>query len=211
MFELLTPKSLDAFAFARECSRDWGHPYIGTEHLLCAFLEEDMMDSLAGLMLQREGVIAKSAKQAILAVTGIKAPITDELVPFTAKSKDVFNRAKDSKDRLGHSKIYTGHLLLAMTEIQDCLAYRILQEAFSIDLQSFVEKNTPSLCQAISEGETELSLHKTAARPLQIARLAELAASDPHWKERLKPIMQTANIDPSEVETYLKRIRGSVN
>ncbi len=101
-----------------------GHSYIGTEHLLLGLLYEE--SSVASDLLKKQGVSYKSAKQALIFLSGSGGKTLSQ-PPMTPRLRTVIeNAAKDMPGAFG--RIGTDQLLTALLNEKDSVAVRIIEQ-----------------------------------------------------------------------------------
>ena len=108
-----------------------GHDYIGTEHLLLGLIREgkgSAVDILTDLGLKLEGV--KQSIEDYVASSGEAKAVGD--VPFTPRAKQILERAAKEAKELENEVVGTGHLLLALSRIEEGVAAQVLA-AFGVD------------------------------------------------------------------------------
>jgi hypothetical protein len=112
-----------ALGTAGEHARRFGHPYLGTEHVLLALSEQT--DSLAGHVLADLEITPAAIEKAIngLAVRGERAT---EPIGVSARVKRALEQARREGRRLGHRCPGAEHLLLVLSADEDVAAARIL-------------------------------------------------------------------------------------
>jgi ATP-dependent Clp protease ATP-binding subunit ClpA len=126
MFERYTPSARQVVAFANEEARAMRHSALGGEHLLLGILLDDVGHggrALRGLGLSPEGVRDRIAE--ISPPTG--SP-TAGAIPFTPRAQQILARADGESLGLGHDRVGTEHILLALAREPDGIAARILSE-----------------------------------------------------------------------------------
>jgi hypothetical protein len=112
-----------ALGAAAEHARRFGHPYLGTEHVLLALAEQT--DSLAGHVLADLEITPAAIEQAIneLAVRGEPA---SGPIGVSGRVKRALEHARREGRRLGHRCPGAEHLLLVLSTDDDGAAARIL-------------------------------------------------------------------------------------
>ena len=109
---------------AKSLARKWGHPYVGTEHLLLALRKE--FTGVAGQVLAMHRVDeAKITK----IIEELGAPIQSEKrkkMEYSPRLEFLLDNALQEAVRQNSEKIGTEHLLLAMIKDADCAATRSL-------------------------------------------------------------------------------------
>jgi len=126
MFERYTEKARRVIFFARYEAREFGSPYIETEHLLIGLLREDK--ALANRFLRSQAAIESIRKQ-IEAHTTIREKVSTSVdLPLSHECKRVLAYAAEEAERLSHKHIGTEHLLLGLLREEKCFAAEILHE-----------------------------------------------------------------------------------
>jgi hypothetical protein len=154
----ITTQGLDRFtARARntvEASRTvalgLGHTFIGTEHLLLAQFTEPR--SVASLILARHHIDQAAVQEKVLALIPGGAPLADtETAAFTPRAAGALSAAVGEALKLGHNYIGTEHLLLALFEDTESVAFRIL-DGFDLDADGVRSEVVEVLGQVLSTG-----------------------------------------------------------
>ncbi len=125
MFERYTDGARRVIFLAREEAMQYGGPYIETEHLLLAILREDHR---LCTHIAEERSSAQSIRKEIEGKTVIRLSISQPVeVPLSDDSKRVLNFAAEESSESGNKQITSGHLVLGILQLKECLAARILQ------------------------------------------------------------------------------------
>ena len=136
----LTPRFQQVLVLARKKANEFGHNFIGTEHLLLGIIGIDECMAVK-ILKEMSTPIPELEKKLIGMFT--KAPKGSGedvgLVPFTPRSKKVFNLAKREAVSMDHDYIGTEHLLLGLLREGDGLAAKVLR---MMDADSHVAKAT---------------------------------------------------------------------
>ena len=111
MFERYTEKARRTIFFARYEASQWGDPMIRPEHLFLALMREDKQ--LLNKVLPSLQPSAALWEELGLKQTGAKLSTSIDL-PLSEESKRVLAFGAEESERLGHSAIDTGHLVLAL-------------------------------------------------------------------------------------------------
>jgi hypothetical protein len=114
-----------ALQAAGEHAQQFGHPYLGTEHILLALAEQD--DSLAGRVLGDLHVTPREVEQAIDERTPRGTPSTTT-IGVSPRVKRALEQARREGVRLGHRCPGAEHLLLVLVADDEGAASRILDE-----------------------------------------------------------------------------------
>jgi ATP-dependent Clp protease ATP-binding subunit ClpC len=125
MFERYTPSARQVVAHANEEARSLRHGALGVEHLLLGILVDDV--GHGGRALRALGLSADGVRGRVAELVPPGAP-TAGAIPFTPRAQQVLTRADAESLNLGHERVGTEHLLLAIAREPDGLAMRILGE-----------------------------------------------------------------------------------
>ncbi|MBR7184624.1 MAG: ATP-dependent Clp protease ATP-binding subunit [Clostridia bacterium] len=119
-----TPKAEHALEGALEAARNFGHTYIGSEHLLLALAGEQ--DSVAAKLLSGRGATADLLRKAIGDALGIGSRSAISPADMTPRTRRIIEAAAVEASANGASYIGTEYLLAALLSARDCAALRIL-------------------------------------------------------------------------------------
>src|SRR5262245_6425475 len=125
-FERFTPRARNAVSDAELVAREWGHDYVGTEHLLLSLYREPY--GLAALVLVESGLGEDQAAEAIAQRVERGGGARAGKLPFTPKASGVLDAARSAAVDLGHGHVGTEHLLIGLDRI-DGLAKEVLARA----------------------------------------------------------------------------------
>jgi ATP-dependent Clp protease ATP-binding subunit ClpC len=125
MFERYTPSARQVVAHANEEARSLRHGALGVEHLLLGVLLDDV--GHGGRALRSLGLTADGVRERIAELVPPGAP-TAGAIPFTPRVQHVLGRADGESRGLGHDRVGTEHLLLAIAREDGGIATRILSE-----------------------------------------------------------------------------------
>ncbi len=106
-------------------ARDFGHTYIGSEHLLMAIVSE--VDSAAAKLLAEHSVSFESVKKFMSKISetgGVSSVTPNDMTPRT---KRIIENSAYEAMRHGQSYIGTEHLLLALINESDCVGVQMLK------------------------------------------------------------------------------------
>lgn len=125
MFERYTPSARQVVIYANEEARALRHTALGVEHLLLGVLLDDV--GHGGRVLRGLGLTADAVRDRVSELVPQGTP-TAGAIPFTPRAQQVLGRADSESLGLGHDRVGTEHLLLAIARESDGIAMRILGE-----------------------------------------------------------------------------------
>jgi ATP-dependent Clp protease ATP-binding subunit ClpC len=125
MFERYTPSARQVVAFANEEARSLRHGALGVEHLLLGILLDGV--GHGGRALRSLGLSAELVRGRVAELLPPGTP-TAGAIPFTPRAQQVLARADGESRGLGHERVGTEHLVLAIARERDGIATRILEE-----------------------------------------------------------------------------------
>ncbi|MBW4579239.1 MAG: ATP-dependent Clp protease ATP-binding subunit [Tildeniella nuda ZEHNDER 1965/U140] len=130
MFELFTEKAIRAVMLSQEEARRQGHNLVGTEQILLGILREGT--SLAAQLLTKLGITLDAARLECEKMTGRGTGTIPAELPFTPRVKRMFAEAMQQAKQLGQNHVSPEHLLLALTQGNETVAIKVLQN-LSVD------------------------------------------------------------------------------
>ncbi len=145
MMYTFTNRAKKALDIANELASEFGHRYIGTEHILYGLSAEG--GGVAGNVLERQKIDPEEIASKIEEYIGKDDPI-EETFGFTPRTKRVIEIAFIEAKKLGYNYIGTEHLLIAILREADSVAARIL-----VDLGVNVGKLFNDIVNVINESE----------------------------------------------------------
>lgn len=134
-FKGFTQKANTALNLAIECAEEFGHTYIGTEHILLGLVRENT--GVAAVVLTECGLSEDVLSQHILDVVGRGAKTVLSPDDFTPRTKRVMQMAVINSARMGHNYVGTEHLLISLLNERDSYAVRFLSE-LSVNTASII-------------------------------------------------------------------------
>jgi ATP-dependent Clp protease ATP-binding subunit ClpA len=167
MFERYTPSARQVVAHANEEARSLRHGALGVEHLLLGVLLDEV--GHGGRALRSLGLTADDVRERIAELAPASAP-TSGAIPFTPRAQQVLTRADAESLNLGHERVGTEHLLLAIAREPDGLAVRILGEH-----HLGAEAVRDAVRRALEEA-VESPITATVAPPAQLRRAQPFAS-----------------------------------
>lgn len=125
-FERFTPRARNAVSDAELVAREWGHDYVGTEHLLLSLYRDP--HGLAAVVLVESGLGEDQATAAIAQRVERGGGARAGTLPFTRKATGVLAAARSAAAGLGHGHVGTEHLLIGLDRV-DGVAKEVLERA----------------------------------------------------------------------------------
>ncbi|WOB43835.1 ATP-dependent Clp protease ATP-binding subunit [Thermoleptolyngbya oregonensis NK1-22] len=125
MFEYFTEKAIAVVMAAQEEARRLGHNFVGTEQILLGLLL--VKDHIAADVLTDLGVTVEAARHEVENIIGRGSGFVPPEIPFTPKSKRVFEQAFQESRRLDQRHVGTEHLLLSLAQEQESVAAKVLE------------------------------------------------------------------------------------
>ncbi len=105
-------------------AEEFGHTYVGTEHLLLAIAEEE--GTYSAVILVKNKITASELKKYIKNYSGTGTPGLLTAQDTTPRLRKVIEFAYKTADKHGSDKIGTEHLLYALLEERDSVAGRLV-------------------------------------------------------------------------------------
>lgn len=126
MKDQYTDKAKQALKYAEKISKELGHSYTGTEHILLGLIKQK--DSLAGSVLAGfyvdEDKVLDYIDQLIAPVELAVFMSTEE---YTPRAKSILAEARLEADKFHEEKVGTEHLLIAILKDFECIASKLLK------------------------------------------------------------------------------------
>jgi len=148
MFERFTETAIKVVMLSQEESRRLGHNFVGTEQILLGLIGEGT--GIAFQVLGNKGLNIKDARTQIERLVGRGSGFVAVEVPFTPRAKRVLENAIEESSDLGHSYIGTEHILLALLDEEEGIAWR-----FFISLNIDIEKLRAEILIAMGKKPAE--------------------------------------------------------
>jgi len=111
-FEHLTPRARSVVGEAEEIARNWGHGYVGTEHLLLALYREPK--GIGAQVLVGSGLSEEGAESAVAQRVQRRTGRMEGDLTFTPRAIAALSGALSSALAINHNYIGTEHLLLGL-------------------------------------------------------------------------------------------------
>ncbi len=138
-FERFTDRARSVIVLAQSESNEWGHNYLGCEHLLIGLLREP--EGVGGRALSSVGLTLDNVRATLEQVLG-RPPLQTGMTvhaPFTSRAKHALELSVIDALDLGHNYIGTEHVLLGILRQEENLGCRIITE-LGVDLATLRTK-----------------------------------------------------------------------
>lgn len=147
-FNSFTQKANDVLNLAIKAAENFGHTYIGSEHILIGVLKENT--SYGAELLTEKGVTLDKIEELIKENTGVGNPTALSPNDFTPTAKRVLEVSFQLARGMRNSFVGTEHLLLALLREGDSGAVKLLN-ACGVDAESFTEELVNDLSRPNAE------------------------------------------------------------
>ncbi len=123
VFGKFTERAQKAIILSQQFAKQWGHNYVGTEHLLLGLLNEG--EGIAAQALKNLQISEAEIQEKIIALIGYGEENV-ELLGFTPRTKRIFELSVAEARELGHNYVGTEHLLLGLIREGEGVGAKIL-------------------------------------------------------------------------------------
>jgi ATP-dependent Clp protease ATP-binding subunit ClpC len=137
MFEYFTEKAIAVIMAAQEEARRLGHSYVGTEQVLLGLIRVE--GSFSASVLSEFGVTLDAARREVEAIVGRGSGSVPTEIPFTPKTKRVFELAFEQARQFNQTYVGPTHLLLSLIQDRDNVAVKVL-EKLGVDLNDLHQR-----------------------------------------------------------------------
>lgn len=136
MSDRFTQKAENALNRSVTAAEEFGHTYIGTEHLLLALAEDEL--SCAALILKKNGIDKTKITSLIkeYSGTGVRSSLSSK--DLTPRARRILEGSYNNAIQHGDGTIGTEHILLSLIEERESVATRLLTN-MRADLDSVKE------------------------------------------------------------------------
>jgi ATP-dependent Clp protease ATP-binding subunit ClpC len=136
-FNYFTQKSNDALNYAIKSAENFGHNYVGSEHILLGLLKTDA--GVACSVLESKGIGQSDVEEFISNNVGVGNPTSLTPDDFTPRSKRVLDNAFQIARGMLHSFVDTEHILMALLQEGDSYAVKFINSMGIDERQLFEE------------------------------------------------------------------------
>ena len=176
-----TLKAENALNRAVSMAEEYGHTYIGTEHVLLALAEDET--SCASILMKKYRITVDKISGAVKEYSGVGAPSRLSSKDTTPKCRRLLESSYKITKKYGSEKIGTEHLLLAILEEKECVASKILTkiEADVVGMKDSVVGFLRSSQRGViyAEGVSESNIPNLTKYGRNVTALAERGELDP--------------------------------
>ena len=152
-FNSFTQKANEVLNLAIKAAENYGHNYVGSEHILYGLLSEGT--GLAASILNEKGITAEDVDNLIKTEIGTGNPTRLSPDDFTPRSKRIIELSFQIARSMRHSFVGTEHLLVSLIKESDSYAVRFLNE-----LGVSVDEILQFVAESISGGESDATESK---------------------------------------------------
>ena len=147
-FNSFTQKANEVLNLAIKSAEEYGHNYIGSEHILIGLLREGT--GVAATVLDDKGITFDDVDNLIKTQIGAGTPTRLTPDDFTPRSKRIIELSFQIARGMSHSFVGTEHILISLIKETDSYAVKFLNE-LGADENSILE----DLVDTLSSGETD--------------------------------------------------------
>lgn len=141
-FNSFTQKANDVLNLAIKAAENFGHTYVGSEHILIGLLKEGT--GVAAMLLEGKGVTLEKIEELIKKHIGTGNPTRLSPQDFTPTCKRIIEMSFQIARGMLNSFVGTEHILLALLRESDSYAVKFLN-ACGVDEQTLLEEAASSL------------------------------------------------------------------
>ena len=147
-FNSFTGKANEVLNLAIKAAGEYGHNYVGSEHILIGLLKEGT--GVAANVLDEKGITYEDIDSLIKEEIGTGRPTRLSPDDFTPRSKRIIELSFQIARSMTHSFVGTEHLLISLIKETDSYAVRFINQ-LGVDENAILEE----LADSIGNGETD--------------------------------------------------------
>jgi ATP-dependent Clp protease ATP-binding subunit ClpC len=152
-----TSRAEKALEISNQIAVEFGHNYIGTEHLLYGLVKEG--SGIANKLLSNQNITSEAVFEKIEELIGRGEKGSNHTLGFTPRTKRVIENAFVEARKLGSDFIGTEHLLIGIMRESDSIAVRIM-----IDLNANHHKLYNEIVKVINESNFNEESNKNTSK-----------------------------------------------
>ncbi len=179
MVNKFTQKAQDALSSALGAAEELGHSYIGTEHLLLGLIEQK--ESIASRILTLRGANEAKLRKSISDYMGIGSQSDIGSKDMTPRLHLIIENAAKEAEKNGIRYVGTEHLLIALLNRRDCVAFRLLEMSgisiseLKADLSAYLGSTPSRIKESSTRAEEQTKKGKKSVLLSHGKDLTELA------------------------------------
>lgn len=164
MKDVFTEKARRVLEIAQEEAKNFKHRSVGSEHLLLALVIEE--NGIGGKALRELGADEEEIREEIEQIEGfgtVNSYAADAYLPYSPRTKQLFEFASEEAKKIGAPMIGTEHLLLGILRDRDIFASRIINN-IGINLQKLrqtllkrIGVESPAVSSSISNARDRMA------------------------------------------------------
>ena len=147
-FNSFTQKANEVLNLAIKAAGEYGHNYVGSEHILIGLLREGT--GIAASVLNEKGITFEDVDELIKTEIGTGRPTRLSPDDFTPRSKRIIELSFQIARSMTHSFVGTEHLLISLIKESDSYAVRFINQ-LGVDENALLEE----LAQSIGNGNSD--------------------------------------------------------
>ncbi len=147
-FNSFTGKANEVLNLAIKSAGEYGHNYVGSEHILIGLLKEGT--GVAASVLSEKGITYEDIDSLIKEEIGTGIPTRLSPDDFTPRSKRIIELSFQIARSMTHSFVGTEHILISLIKETDSYAVRFINQ-LGVDENAILEE----LADSIGNGETD--------------------------------------------------------
>ena len=156
-FNSFTQKANEVLNLAIKAAENYGHNYVGSEHILVGLLKEGT--GLGAATLNENGITLDDVDRLIKEEIGVGNPTRLSPDDFTPRSKRIIELSFQIARGMMHSFVGTEHLLISLVKESDSYAVRFINE-LGVDVNQLLE----NLIESLNSGESDAKQGTKGAR-----------------------------------------------
>ena len=185
MLDRLTERARTALMKAQEMSRELGHGYIGSEHMLFGVAA---VEGMTQDLLQGSNITSNMVYQYIMQHVGRRTSVSSmptNAIALTPRTKRLLDGSLEMANSMGHNYVGPEHILMALLMEEEGIAFQILLSA-GVN----VEKLKTDLINGLSAGPDDESSGANAQPGLGSGKLLDQYGRD------LNKMAKESKLDP---------------
>ena len=124
-YEMFTRKAISSIETAIESASSMGHTYVGTEHIILGFLQED--GNVAAAVLKKNNITLDDIYEQMILVIGKGEETNLSYENITPALRRILNASVDTAKSMNTQLVGTEHILMSMIREQGCGAMSFLK------------------------------------------------------------------------------------